>query len=150
MFSIIKRDLASDLEVMARDFQEQISRLANLDLCFESVGRSFPKVNISETDKAYVIEAALPGYKKDQIKIEVTEDDGHRYLSLKGERSGKSSNKDSRYLSQEVHFSSFHRSWTLPATVDVDTIKTSMEDGILTIEVPKNDPKIAKKEIKIN
>jgi HSP20 family protein len=150
MFSIIKRDLASDLAAIAQDFHNQMNDLANLDLFFEPIGRSFPKVNVSETDEAYVIEAALSGYKKEQIKIEVNEEDGCRYLTLKGEKSGKSSNKDSRYLSQEVHFSSFHRSWTLPTTVNVDAIKTNMEDGVLNIEIPKSDPKKVKKEITIN
>lgn len=149
MFSIIKRDLAADLAALAKDMERHMNEAMSLDLYFEPLGRSFPKVNITEHENQFLIEAALPGYKKEQVKIEVTEQNGFRYLTLKGEKSGKSS-KNGHSISHEVHCSSFHRSWTLPAAVDVSSIKTKMEDGILEIEIPKNVLPETKREIKIN
>ena len=150
MLPILKRDFASDIEYWLNDIRKAFEEAANLELCFEPIGRAFPKVNISETDKEFVIEAALHGYGKDQIKLEVTNDKGRKFLTVKGEKSGKASKKDTRYLAQEVHFSSFHRSWALPADVDVDAIKTNMDSGVLTIELPKTSPSIDKKEITIS
>lgn len=92
-----------------------------------------PRVNIQETDKEYVISAALPGVKKDDVKISVQ--DG--VLTLSGEYKAEKEEKDKNYLKREMSYGSFQRSFILPAGIHPENVKASHKEGILTVSLPK-------------
>ena len=112
-----------------------------------SRGDSTGRVNIQETDKDYSIELSAPGFKKEELNIKIN--DG--VLTLTGEKSGESEDKNENYTRREFSKSSFSRSFRIPEDVDENGYDAKFEDGVLkiTVQKPKELPKIEKKiEIK--
>lgn len=93
-----------------------------------------PKVNVKETDKAYEIEIANPGFSKDETKIEVK--DGIIYVSMTSEN--KDEDENSKYHCKQWSKSSYKESWNLPNNVIEDQISAKNNDGVLIITLPKN------------
>lgn len=92
-----------------------------------------PPVDISETGQEYVICAALPAVKKEDV--EVTVEAG--MLTLSGERRQKDEQKDEKFHKVESFYGSFSRSFALPDAIDAAAISAESKDGVLTIHVPK-------------
>jgi HSP20 family protein len=92
-----------------------------------------PKVNIQETDKEYVITAAVPGVKKEDVKIKVQ--DG--VLTVSGERREEKEEKVRSWLRHEVAYGSFQRSFVLPAGTHSEDVKAVYKEGMLTVSMPK-------------
>ncbi len=92
-----------------------------------------PSVDISETGEEYLIRAALPAVKKEDVKVTV--DDG--MLTLSGERRQQAEPKDEKFHKVESYYGSFSRSFALPDAVDQAAIRAESKDGVLTIHVPK-------------
>ena len=101
---------------------------------------AIPAVNVKDTDKAFVLEVAVPGMKRDDFKLEVK--DG--MLILSAETKSESEENEENYTRKEFNFSSFSRSFWLPENVLSDKIKANYKDGMLLVELPKE--KIAKLE----
>ena len=105
-----------------------------------------PAVNIKETETAYQIEVAAPGVKKENFSLSVNQN--LLTLTFKNEQNTEES-KDA-YVRKEFSFQSFERSFRLPKTVNVEAIKATYTDGILTVELPKmEEPKPEVKQIEI-
>ncbi len=92
-----------------------------------------PTVDISETDTEYLIRAALPAVRKEDV--EVTYEDG--LLTLRGERRQEEREKDEKFHKIESYYGNFVRSFALPDAIEPDAIKAESRDGVLTIHVPK-------------
>ena len=92
-----------------------------------------PSVDISETGREYLIRAALPAVKKEDV--EVTVEDG--MLTLSGERCQKEEQKDEKFHKVETFYGNFSRSFALPDAVNATAITAESKDGVLTIHVPK-------------
>ncbi len=92
-----------------------------------------PSVDISETAEEYLIRAALPAVRKEDVIITV--DDG--MLTLKGERLQKEEQKNERFHKVETFYGTFSRSFSLPEATDANAIRAESKDGVLTIHVPK-------------
>lgn len=103
-----------------------------------------PRVNVEELEDKFEITAELPGMKKDDIDIEVT--DG--ILTIKGERTFEKEEKDTNYHVCERSYGTFRRGFTLPENVKADAIEAEYQDGILRLGVPKAEPE-KPREIKI-
>lgn len=106
------------------------------------------EMDVEETDDAITIRCDMPGMKKEDIDITLK----GNVLTIKGERSVEEETRDEkgRVVRRERRFGSFSRSFTIPGKVKTENIKTSYEDGVLTIFIPKEEPKPEKeKEIKI-
>ena len=101
-----------------------------------------PKVNVKETDKAYEIEIANPGFSKDETKIEVK--DGIIYVSMTSENNDEDEN--SKYHCKQWSKSSYKESWNLPDNVIEDQISAKNNDGVLIITLPKNGKEQKKEE----
>lgn len=101
-----------------------------------------PKVNVKETDKAYEIEIANPGFSKDETKIEVK--DGIIYVSMTSENTDEDEN--SKYHCKQWSKSSYKESWNLPDNVIEDQISAKNNDGVLIITLPKNGKEQKKEE----
>jgi len=98
-----------------------------------SVGTFYPAVDICEGDKEIILKAELPGIKKKDVHLELN--DG--VITLKGERKFEKEDKRDNYHRIERYYGNFHRSFTLPSTVDRDKIKATYKDGMLEVTLPK-------------
>ncbi len=92
-----------------------------------------PPVDISETGEEYLIRAALPAVKKEDVSITV--EDG--MLTLAGERRQKEEVKDEKFHKVENFYGNFSRSFALPEYVNEKGITAGAEDGVLTVHIPK-------------
>ena len=95
----------------------------------------FPPMNISEVDDALVVEAELPGLDMKDLEIYVT---GTDQLTLKGERKEKLPEKGLQHR-QERGMGKFARVLTLPVPVDANRVEARLENGILTLKLPKHE-----------
>lgn len=106
-----------------------------------------PSVDVFQDKDNVYIKAELPGMKKEDIDI--TFQDGT--LTLCGERKEESQVQEGEVFRSERFFGKFHRSVSMPTKVNVDNIKASYKDGILTVELPKAEEAKAKQiEVKIS
>lgn len=111
-----------------------------------SADKSFvPQVDISETDKAFELQYAIPGLNKSDLNIDLT--DG--VLTVSGERKFKNEKNEKNYHSVETRYGSFKRSFQLPDHVNADKVEASYDAGILYVTVPKDEKKTLKKTIAI-
>jgi HSP20 family protein len=94
-----------------------------------------PAVDIREKDNAFLLEAELPGMKKEDIKLDVKEG----VLTIRGERNYEHEEKKDNYTRVERCYGTFHRSFTLPDHVETEKIDATYKDGILTVTLPKNE-----------
>jgi len=139
------------------DLHNQISKAFNSDV-FKSVDFS-PKINLSEDENNYYIHADLPGMNKDQVKMELS-DDNH-VLTISGERESIIDNSDNnnddtnddnknkensnkrntkKYSKIECSYGKFSRSFTLPENADINKIQARLENGVLEVHLPKLEP----------
>ena len=101
-----------------------------------------PAINVSEDDKEYKVEVAAPGMKKENFNVHVTQD-GDLVISMEAKTDSSSNNDDQeaknniKYLRREFSYSKFEQVLTLPEHVEKDNISASVNDGILTIDIPK-------------
>ena len=93
------------------------------------------KVDIREEDASYIMEAELPGIKKDQVNLSI--DDEMLTIEVQYDEQNEEDNKT--YLRRERRSGSMTRSFNL-ANVDSEKIDAQMEDGILTLKLPKKEP----------
>ena len=92
------------------------------------------KVDIRETDDAYWLDADLPGIAKDQVELEVDDD----RLTIRVNQSEQKDEKTENYVRRERYQSTMSRSFGL-SSVDRDSIKAEMKDGVLHVKLPKAD-----------
>ena len=102
-----------------------------------------PKVNVKETDKAYEIEIANPGFGKDDTKIEIK--NGILSISMHSENK-EDDETENKYHVKQWSKSSYEESWNLPENVIEDQISAKNVDGVLTITLPKREEDIKKEE----
>lgn len=102
------------------------------------------KIDIQDNDTEYTIEAELPGVKKEDV--EITLNDGRLNLSVKKEE--VSENKSKKYIHRERKYAQMSRSILL-ADADDEDIKAKLEEGVLTIQVPKKQHEDTSKRIMI-
>lgn len=94
-----------------------------------------PATNIKEGEKEYEIELAVPGMKKEDIKVEVEEG----LLTVSGSSEEEKKEEKDNYLRREYESSSFVRSFSLPEDANEDKISSRYEEGILKIHVDKRE-----------
>ncbi|MQL87299.1 hypothetical protein Taro_019847 [Colocasia esculenta] len=95
-------------------------------------------VDWKETPEAHIFKADLPGVNKEEVKVEV--EDG-RMLQISGQRSKEKEEKTDTWHRVERSSGSFVRRFRLPENAQVDQVKASMENGVLTVTVPKEEAK---------
>ena len=95
-----------------------------------------PAINVIEDEKDYKVEVAAPGMKKEDFNVNVT-DDNSLVLTMEKKNETKDEDKKRKYLRREFSYHKFEQSLALPEDVNKDEIKASVNDGILTIEIPK-------------
>ncbi len=119
-------------------FHQEMNRLFDdfwRDFNGESFGWSssfdFPRVEMSETDKEFKVEAELPGMDEDDVELLVSDD----VLTIRGEK--KSEREDKGRRVSERFYGRFERQIPLPIDVDQDKVSASFKKGVLTVTLPK-------------
>lgn len=104
------------------------------------------KVDISEDEHAFQIDAELPGVAKEKIGLNIEDS----VLTIKAERSQEAEQKKKDYHRIERSYGSFSRSFNIGELIDQDNIRAAFENGVLSITLPKSVPVNKTKEISIS
>ena len=102
------------------------------------------KTDIRETDKSYELDVDLPGFKKDEIKVQLK--DGYLILSAAKGLDKDEQNKAGNYIRRERYAGTMSRSFYVGEAVSEEDIHAKYEDGILKLSVPKKAPKKIEKD----
>jgi HSP20 family protein len=94
-----------------------------------------PSTDLVETDDDFRLHLDVPGMTKDDITINLQ----NRTLTVSGERGSDRTDEREEFVRVERAFGTFHRTFTLPDTVDADHIEATYDNGVLTINVPKTE-----------
>src|SRR6202165_6347104 len=133
--SIVRYDPFRDL----RTLQEEVNRLftGNMARAFDDEGIArgswSPNVDIYENKDQIVLEAELPGMKREDFDLTIE----NSVITLRGERHFEKKDETDNYHRVERSYGSFTRSFTLPQTVSGDGVKAEYRDGVLRGTVPK-------------
>ena len=123
------REMMTLREAMDRLFDDAFTR----PLSARDGGWSTPAVDMYQTDNDVVVKAALPGFKADDVQINVTGD----VLTIRGEMKHEDEQKDKAWHIREHRWGSFERSISLPTDVVSEKAQADFDNGILTITLPK-------------
>jgi HSP20 family protein len=123
------RQNIENIEEFFNDFNRPTSSLLS-----ETMRTSLlPRLNISETDNKYFIEAELPGLKQSDLELKLD----NNILVIKGKTEESKESKERNYFMRERYYGSFQRSLTLPNNINENDITANFKDGILNIEITK-------------
>jgi len=103
-----------------------------------------PRVDIFEEGDNFVVKAEIPGMKKEDIEVNLTDD----MVTISGEKKQEEKVEKKDYYRLERSYGSFTRSFRLPKEVRTDKAKATFKDGVLEVKVPKTE-EAKKKEKKI-
>ena len=95
-----------------------------------------PASNVKENDKAYTVELAAPGMKKEDFNVHIN-DDGNLIIKMEQKQEQKEEDKSVRYLRREFSYSKYEQTLILPDDVEKSKISAKVEHGVLTVELPK-------------
>ena len=111
----------------------------------ESAASFAPRTNVAETDEQYEVTMDLPGLKSENVQIEFQDDT----LVVFGEHQEVAEEQGKKFHRVERTSGKFHRSVTLPDTVNRDKISADFSEGVLTVTLPKSEA-VKPKQIEIN
>ena len=135
-------ELMSLRQAMDRLFEDSFVRPSRI---LTTLGETAaPALDVYQTPNEVVVKAALPGLKPEDINIDITGDT----LTIKGETKAEQEIKNEDYLYQERRYGTFSRSVVLPGGLQPDKAEATMEDGVLTLTIPKAE-EIKPKAIKV-
>lgn len=92
-----------------------------------------PLVDLSDEGEAFVVKAEVPGLKKEDLTIEVTEDG----IEISGESSSEKEENEGGFLRKERHYTKFQRALPFPEKIVPDKADAELKDGLLTVKVQK-------------
>ena len=101
--------------------------------------KNMMKTDVKETDQGYEVAIDLPGFKKDEIKLELN--DGYLTISAEKGLDKDEKDKENRYIRRERYAGSMSRSFYVGESLTEQDIHAKYENGILTLDVPKEDKK---------
>jgi HSP20 family protein len=126
--------LFGDIDRMFDDFfSRRWLRPFTGERSFAELAPAMPSVDVVDRDDEVLVRAAVPGYKKEEIEISVS----NSTLTLKGETKSEQKEEKGDYYRCEISQGSFSRMIALPAEVDESKAKASMKDGMLELTLPK-------------
>ena len=102
-----------------------------------------PDVNVKEDAKAYTMELAVPGIKKEFCRVNINAD-GNLEVAIENKLEHKEENKKEHFLRREFSYSNYQQTYVLPDDIEKDHIAAKVDNGVLTITLPK----FAKEEVK--
>ena len=126
------------------NFDRLLSDAFNAPLHNDDVKISTPSVNVTETAENFRLDIAAPGLVKEDFKVNIED----KTLTVSAEKKNETQEGD-KQLRREFAYFTFSRAFTLPETVAVEDIKATYNAGILTLTLPKVEPKKTVKMIDI-
>lgn len=133
MNSMIRRDGFTELPAFARLVHQMINDPMAGDLAVPTLEEGNLALDISEDDKCLVVRASLPGFRKEDVEVDVH--DG--VLSITAQRGEEHETKNERFYRKERRMSSVARRIALPASIAESDTKGELKDGVLTLRLPK-------------
>lgn len=100
------------------------------------VNATAPAINVKENDQAYIVEVAALGMKKEDFNVHIN-DEGNLIIKMEQKQEHKEEDKDTRYLRREFSYSKYERTLLLPDDVNKEQISAKVENGVLTVALPK-------------
>jgi HSP20 family protein len=132
--NLVRWDPYRELSSFANQFNRALGTVPSRERDEEmSLGAWIPPVDIAEEKDRIVLTAELPGFREDQVNIQLE----GGVLTLRGERKFEDEKKDRNFHRVERSYGQFVRSFTLPNNVDREHIRASFDHGLLRIELPK-------------
>ncbi|NDJ34129.1 MAG: Hsp20/alpha crystallin family protein [Chloroflexi bacterium] len=99
--------------------------------------RTYPlALDVASDEDSITVRTALPGFKEDEIDVDVQ----GRTLTIRAESQSEREDSQQNWYLREMRYGRFSRSVTLPDEVDIDSAEAHLEDGILTIRLPTDQP----------
>jgi len=135
----LKQDMNSVFERFFGDFLD-LNRWEPFDLFtqLQPINKvNFPKINVAETDSGYSVEIAIAGFDKDDVKLELVDND----LTISAEKQEEIKEESKEYLQREISSRSFRRVVRFPCDVDAGSADASYKNGVISVNFTK-----AKKE----
>ena len=102
-----------------------------------------PAVNVKEDAKAYTMEVAVPGIKKEYCRVNINTD-GNLDIAIENKMEHKEEDKKQHYLRREFSYSNYQQTYVLPDDIVKVNIAAKVDNGVLTITMPK----VTKDEVK--
>lgn len=103
-------------------------------------GSTAPAINVKESDKAYTVELAAPGLKKEDFDVQINEE-GDLHVKIEHKEDHSEEDKKNHYLRREFSYANYEQTLILPDDVDKEKISAKCEHGVLTVDLPKLAPK---------
>jgi len=132
------------------NLQDEVNRAwqdFNSPLAWPDQAAWAPAMDVRETPEAFIIEADVPGLKKEEVQIEVADN----VISVKGERWGQRDENKKDYHVAERQVGSFRRSVAIPGGFQHDKVAARFENGVLTVTLPKLEEKKPRKiEVRVD
>jgi HSP20 family protein len=120
---------------MMRRFADEVDRMLLGDGSEEEIGAWMPLIDLQRSNGNLVISAELPGLKKDQLKVQVIEDQ----LVIEGERQREHEEEHGEFHRSERSYGRFYRAIPLPDGAKTDQVKAELKDGVLTVTIPASE-----------
>lgn len=102
---------------------------------FEEFETNLPSVDIYDDGKVLILKADLPGMKKEDVDISLSDN----VLTISGEKKKEEKVEKEKYFRYERTHGSFFRRFELPYDIDMEKIKAHMEDGVLEVRLPRTE-----------
>ena len=106
-----------------------------------------PAVNVKEDAKAYVMELAVPGIKKEYCRVCIN-NEGNLEVTIENKMEHKDEDKKEHYLRREFSYSNYQQVYVLPEDVEKDHVTAAVENGVLAITMPKKTKEVEKKALR--
>lgn len=119
----------------AKAFFDEFFNDSFFDEFFNDSFSRFPAVNVIEDEQKFNLELSVPGFKKEDFKINLE----NNVITISGEFSENNVKKEKNYTKREFTHRNFSRSFNLPENANIDEITASYENGILNIVIPKTN-----------
>jgi len=129
--------LQNRVNALFRDFSEGESSVTTASF--------IPPVDIYEDEKKVVLKLEVPGMEEKDLDVSVE----NNTLTVKGERKFAAEEKEENFHRIERRYGSFYRAFTLPTTVDTESVAASYSAGVLKLELKKK-PEAQPKQIKVS
>jgi len=104
-----------------------------------------PAINVKESDKAYTVELAAPGMTKDDFNVHIN-DEGNLIIKMESKQEKNDEDRSVRYLRREFSYSKYEQTLILPDDVQKENISAKVENGVLTVLLPK----IVQEQVKVS
>ena len=128
-------ELQKEMNQLFDHFSRTMFSLSPMKLDLPEISATYPKMDVSESEKEFKITAELPGMLEKDIDVSISND----ALTLKGEKKAEKEEEKSNYYRLERSYGTFQRSIPLPVEVEKDQIQAKFKKGVLTIVLPKSE-----------